>query len=232
MNTIFDLMHEAPKKGNEKVKDKTFGNVVFGDPKDRPYLAKIQNAKPGSEKDTEKEKNLYNALEKWVDSRAKGIGGLKKNIELIKLGAQKYPKVFSPDKPNGTIVYRGISNLSTDIIDNLKKTSLQNWSKSNRNYWMYKNPIEYNPRSEIQSWTYSTKIGWKFGGNAILLTKQNSEFYFNSQVIAAFFGTFEDEILHYGTSFSEEVYIGVDDKLFVKRILPAIKKNKQKKGND
>lgn len=193
--------------------DKNFGRVAFGDPDQKigyPELMKLQGAKK-SERNTDEESKLLDAIERWVT--AARIDGLQKNLSLIKKGKKLFPAIFEPKKPNGTNVYRGLSQLPDYLIKALSKTNSEDWvaPKEKGGFYFYKKPITYKPHSDWQSWTYDERTAFQFGyGQAYLCTKQDNDFYFNTDVLNMIYNfNDEKEILHQGKTFTSSMYVYV-----------------------
>lgn len=192
-----------------KILEAEYGNVLFADPKNNPKFAKLQGAKPGSEPDTEPEKILYKALEKWVTDpkdAVKDLYAFKKDLKTI---MNDFPEVVKPYTPDGTLLFRGLSNLSPDLINQINKADPNDWIKSGK-WYLLKTPIKYTPRRVVQSWTPNYKVAEEgFSGQAILITRQNSEFIFNQNVFNILYDENEREILHFDTEYSGNVYVAI-----------------------
>jgi hypothetical protein len=205
-----------PVKSKQKVKDPTFGNIAFGD---NDGMRKLQKAKV-AEPDTKKEKNIYTGLNKWTATRQSGIGLLLKYKSDIIAAADKFPRILKPKKPTGTLVYRGVKSPSKQLMQTLSKTSPKYWSmlKSEDDIWVYEKPISYSPRSEIQSFTYDLYTAKDFGNQGsndiIVITKQDTDYYINSDALAILYGDNEYEVLHFGKTFKKPVYISIGNELY------------------
>jgi len=205
-----------PSKLKSKVKDPVFGNIAFGDDDEIRRLQKTKTREP----DTDKERAIYNGISNWTSSRSAGLAQLVKHQSAIISAADKFPRVLKPKKPNGTLVYRGLEKPSKQLIQTLSKTSRNNWHsvKKETNIMVYEKPITYSPRSRIQSFTYDLDIAinfaWKGDSDIVLITKQNNDFYMNSDVMAIIFGQNEKEVLHFGSSFKSPVYISLNTEFY------------------
>lgn len=192
-----------------KILEAEYGNVLFGDPKNNPKFAKLQGAKPGSEPDTEGEKKLYNALQKWVVKPEDAVTDLFAFKKQLKAVMNDYPEVVKPSTPDGTLLFRGLRNLSPDLVNQINKADPKDWIKSGK-WYLLKTPVEYTPRRVVQSWTPNYKVAEEgFSGQAILITRQNSEFIFNQNVFKILYDENEKEILHFDTQYSGNVYVAV-----------------------
>ena len=208
-------MKKVSDKIKEKSRDRVFGNVMFGDKANDPRLAKLQGAKPGSEPNTEEEDILYAALKTWTVSPDMAIDDLFKFKNSLKSAMNKFPELLKPLTPNGTILYRGLRNISPYIKDQINNSNPNNWVKLGYHY-LLKTPIDYIPRSPIQSWTPEFGSGDMFAEKALLITRQNSEFIFNQKLFKILYGLNEKEVLHFDNKYSGRVYIAVNDYLISK----------------
>jgi hypothetical protein len=193
----------------KEIDNADLGKVVFGGPKDEPEFAKMQGAKPGSEPNTPEEQKLLKALKAWVVSPKLGVKDLENLSKLIKVAAEKYPKILKPKTPNGTPLFRGLKNASPEIIDLVKQSKPEDWVY-NKGMYLLKNPINYTPRSQVQSWTTDRQTAsGVFGPEGLLITRQSDEFYFNQDIFHKLYGQREDEVLHFGVKYDTPIYLGV-----------------------
>jgi hypothetical protein len=209
---------------------KVFGDIVFGDKKHNKFYNKIVNlqGKTGSEQNTKDEEIILKILLKWVGSNNKKVvNNLYSYEDLFKNAAKVFPSIFKPTTPDGTTIYRGIRVVNEKTILKLKKTSPKDWKKikfGSIQYVKCMKPIQYTPHLEIQSWTTSKTVAHEFGSKlsskdgvwgyngGILISKQNDEYLFNQKVMNLLFGeSKEDEILHFGNKYSEEVFIAIPE---------------------
>jgi hypothetical protein len=206
--------------------DDRVGNIILGDKDDDPIFAKLQKAKLGSEPDTAFEKRLLKALDFWTRDPASQkwasdeLDAIKKDIIELR---SKFPKIFLPKTPNGTILYRGIKNISDNTITQLKKVKLDksNWKKmylDGEDYLYCNVPLEYIGRSPIQSWTNSKKKALEFTNDGLLTTKQDNDFFFNQAIFDALFHDNENEVLHFGHNYKGEIHIAVSEYTYRKKI--------------
>lgn len=227
---LIDLLKEV---------DPTFGNAAFADPsqssvgdsEDYTYkkFLRLQDKSPKEkEPNTKKEEEIYNALKSWLQSSTDSSSKiLAKNLNAIKKGKDLFPSIFVPDKENGTSVYRGIEEVSPNMLKTLAQTTERDdWDRIKSitgqviadnlyNWYTCKKPIKYNPRREWQSWTYNKKGAAYFAASAMLTTKQDDNFYFSTKTTKIIFGyNNEKEVLHYGQEFSNPVYISIDEETF------------------
>lgn len=203
----------------DEVNDK-FGDVALGGD---PNIARMQGKK--QEDNTEFEEKLYDILNTWTFETSIGLANkLYNNFALLKKAAKKFPKVFLPSTSDGTILYRGIRNLNKQLRDKLEKTKQEDWKKvtiGDKIMYQYSKPVKYTPRLKVQSWTSSAKVATFFSKprewsvdsiSVILSTTQNNEFLFNQNLIRYIFSdtlSSEKEILHFGQTFKEKVYISI-----------------------
>jgi hypothetical protein len=196
---------------------KAFGDIAFGD---EPEFVRIQG-KYGLERDTEIEEKILMALQKWVGApNNKSSEYLYNHIELFKKAKNKFPSIFKPETPNGTDIYRGINKVNDEIISSLKKNSKpKDYTKltvRGVTFYKYNKPILYTPNRNIQSWTSTAEISVKFSygpdkdNGGIIISNQNDEYFFNQNVTNYLFGETEDEILHFGKSYSNPVFLALN----------------------
>lgn len=205
---------------NEDDVTDAFGKVAFGSDMD---LVRMQGAIAG-EKNTKYETELLQALESWVkgsDREDTEIANLlHRKFPLLKKAAKVFPKLLLPETPNGTTVYRGLDSPNQKLWDTINKTSIDDWEKWKIgwvNLYRYKKPIKYTPHKKVQSWStrLQTAFGFTLGVQeaVFLSTKQTDEFLFNENLLNYLFsGGDEREILHFGKTYNEDVYVSIDSK--------------------
>jgi len=211
-----------------------FGNIVFGDPDEYPSspFRELQGVPYQTERNTEDEAEIFKLLTAWVEgNNSAGLyDRIYSNYELFKRAAKVYPTIFKPNTPNGTELYRGVSRANKTLIEYLKSSSHKDFEMFNHDnsYQKYKLPINYTPRELVQSWTsnpktaieFSSKIHHEFDRHqirgAVLITKQNDEFLFNQEVLRLLsLNKFdEQEVIHFGKEYSNDVYIAIHNKLY------------------
>ena len=224
-----ELKLEAPAK--------TFGKVAFGDRDDPPSLAKLQNQKPGSEKNLPPEDRLLLGIELWltnIDER--GIWAVRNQLPQL---AKEYPAIFAPKTPVGTALFRGVERISDKELKRLAKTTeLADWSpvnsdgkgrtkgpgasKSSKSYMVCKKAIPYKPFRSIQSWTDVFQSASTFAEMGMLVTRQDRDFYFSKQVLALLFGRNEHEVIHIGKTYTNPVFLMVSTPVFQDIIRPDL----------
>ena len=194
-----------------KILEGEYGNILFGDKDDPAKFAKMQGAKPGSEPDSPEEKKLLLLLKKWTVNPAHSIQDLYKIREKLKSLANEYPKILKPSTPNGTVIYRGLTSTNPQIESQVKASNPEDWIKAGRLY-ILKTPIKYIPRSDIQSWSTRMETGmYSFGQGGMLISKQNEEYMMNQEALSILYPLSEDEILHFGKNYDQNVYFaGID----------------------
>lgn len=208
--------------------DPTFGNSVFADPSQKsnsgsPTYADfldLQGKSPeDAEVNTEKEEEIYDAIKDWTAAADDDAAeALTRNFTSIIRGKRMYPSVFAPDRDDGTPVYRGLENVGQRMLRTLStNTTPEDWSSvqipntSRSDWFMCKKPVNYTPNRAWQSWSYSAGAATKFAGDGMLITKQDSNFYFSTKAMKIIFDSSdEQEILHSGRTFSNPVYIILD----------------------
>lgn len=221
---------------NEDEVEDNFGKVAFGE---NPKIAKMQGK--GIEKDTKFEDELIYILRLWIsDSANRNVGisdYLYKNFEILKKARKIFPQIFEPKTPNGTEVFRGIKDRGAKWMEKLKNTNREkDWIEYPQmggtlsSLFISRNPVKYTPHRLVQSWTSNKQTALSFGtsednpfDSVILTTRQNNEFLFNQDFIKYLYqsesgaGTDaadEFEILHFGNSFKDKVYVIVSDDFF------------------
>ena len=211
-------------------KNSPLGNVVFGGRGNDPDLAKLQGAKPGSEMDTKKEKEIYSAIKDWVGNANNWSADRLKN-EVPKL-VKRYPKIFQPSTKDKTPLFRGLRDFASDTRKALLSTKMSDWVPFEKgSWWLCKKPIDYKPQRAAQSWTHDLRSAKNFGDFAILITRQkNGEFFMNTKVMKIFFGDDEKEVLHLGKTYANKVYVAVSNWEFKDEIEPKINKMPKSAG--
>ena len=217
--------------------DDAFGDVAFGS---NWYIARLQGK--NEEDDTELEGKLLSVLYTWLDdSSSLEQDELYKVRNLLKKASGRFPKIFKPDTPNGTLLYRGINpkyGVGWPLpAGYLKYTTLAGTlSKSDftkneipsirgdiRTFWRYNKPIKYTPSGKVQSWTSDASIGVAFSTGILLQTKQNNEYLFNQEALDILWNELtgkpsEQEILHFGKTYSEPVYLMLSNFFYQKYV--------------
>lgn len=233
---LIDILNEA---------DPTFGNAVFADPKQTPvddgdtttpthlkYLRLQGKSAKDAEPNTDKENEIYLALRKWTgDANSTSAKMFTKNLDAIKKGKNLFPTVFAPSMEDGTPIYRGLDGISDKMLKMLARTTDRgDWKPISAitgqsgfssedagfGWYMCTKPITYTPHREWQSWSYSMKKAAFFANSGMLITKQDSDFYFSTKAVNIVFNypTDEKEVLHYGKTFSNPVYVAIDEHEF------------------
>lgn len=224
---LIDILNEA---------DKTFGNAAFADLKQHPnsdghrsthlnYLRLQGKSAKDAEPNTDKENEIYSALRKWAEDANNTSARLfTKNLSAIQRGKDLFPTVFAPSMEDGTPVYRGLNGVSDKMLKNLAKTTERgDWKRvkpitaqaqgdTGLEWYMCTKPITYTPHREWQSWSYSRKASEYFANSGMLITKQDSNFYFSTKAVQIVldYDKDEKEVLHYGKTFSNPVYLALD----------------------
>lgn len=220
---------------NEK-EDKDFGAVAFGDPWQDigyPSFLKMQGKSVKDKEDNTKiENQILRTLIDWSQSGSANYisNDFTKLLPFIKKGKKMYPGIFTPEQSNGTEVYRGLDNISEKFIKVLiQKTKYEDWERKGK-YMRCTKPIKYSPHRDWQSWSYNKSVGKNFGGDAMLITKQDNNFYFSSKTMRIIYGENEQEVLHHGKTFSSPVYIMMPTYRFEDYLSePLMKKSKKNK---
>ena len=207
-----DIRENSP----EDIKQ-AFGDFFLGADKDISML-QGKGLFSKTEKNTELEEKLINILGRWVlESTPKLAKDLYDHFDLLKRASEIYPSVLKPSKPNGSPVYRGIRILSKNFQEQLLRASDDDWDWDEKaEGWRYKKTINYAPTKLVQSWTYSRDTARLFSAAAFLETKQSDDFLFNEKLMYAVGlmqnrGVDEQEILHFGKNFKNDVYFMLGD---------------------
>jgi hypothetical protein len=152
----------------------------------------------GFEGNTKTEDKLYTLIGDWLYD-ASTDSELYKYKNLLQRAKQKFPKIFKPEAPNGTTLYRGVSGTEGPLLDILKKKKIVDLKYNfNRDlfsqhfeeiaspstptyvpWYRYKTPIKYKPHKFLQSWTDDGDIAIGFNAKFLLETKQDDDFIFN-----------------------------------------------------
>lgn len=215
---LLDILTEK-KMSDNVTATKPLGNIVFADPDDDPALAKLQGFKPKSEPNTPFESELYDALNDWTSMPSYSMKFLTKAKDKLFQLKKKYPIIFKPNVPNGTVMYRGVGDISKATLSQLRSSKIQDWTRLKEDYWLYKKAIDYKPRSPIQSWTYDHRTGQDFANEGMLVTNlTDTEFLINSKVLKIFFVSDEKEILHFGKEYKNKVYIALEPDFYEEKV--------------
>lgn len=214
----------------DEISDK-FGDIAFGDDDE---IAALQGKSGGEEYDTDFENHLINLLQRWVKDSTHNLDiqdELDKIKNILKKAKGKFPTVFKPKTPNGTKLYRGIQwknkNIKSLFTNNsIPKSGLKPHKISTdlgiEKFWKYETPINYKPQGKIQSWSTKSSIAVEFSQGLLLETKQNDEYIFNQKLFSILWDRVlsnepsEEEVLHFGKTYSEPVYLLISDGLYKK----------------
>ena len=245
-----DIIDDLEKKASQPKKktivskktakeEKIFGDFIFADddPSRINYglrnvayeFIKAQNQK---EANTPEETKLLLLLKQWTDSIAESDNIAASKPLLIKLKEQ-YPLFFAPEYPIGTIMFRGLSRVNSSVLAELKKLKLSdfivykedpkaifNYEKSQ--FVLVKKPIDYSPSKPIQSWTQDLTKAKGFYGEGMLITKQDNDFFINENTLEKIYGSDEQENIHIGKKFDNNVYLCLRLEYFYQKVLPYL----------
>jgi hypothetical protein len=198
------------------VKD-AFGKIPFGG---TPAIAKLTTGNTDeTEEDTPFEDELIKILRSWVGtSSASRASKLYSKYPLLKKAMTYFPNVLKPRTPNGTTVYRGLGNtqlLDSKTLGSMSSTNFSQLHVYGMTLYRYNTPIDYKPRSDVQSWASNLGNALVFAhgdyGNMVLETKQNDEFLFSQKLMKILMGDDEDELLHFGKTYSNDVFLLIDE---------------------
>lgn len=216
MIKLKDILNET----DAEVKS-TFGNTAFGDTSSSNIRGQkflnLQGKKGQPEINTKLEAEIMSVLVGWT-SRTNTLRAdyLMSKEQLFRKAAKVFPMIFKPETPNGTDLYRGLKYTQNKTIENsLKGTKPKDYKKVKHGmntYYSYVKPINYEPHMSVQSWTSNVESAAHFGDSAILTTKQDDDFLFNQIAMSIFYGRgMENEILHFGKSYKNPVFIMVEE---------------------
>jgi hypothetical protein len=204
----------------DDVKD-AFGDVVFGED---PEILKLQS-KRKQEEDTFFEWELLKLLKRWTAGGTHTVvDKLYSHFDLLKKASEYFPKILKPNTPIGTELYRGLGRYSK-FHEQLKNAQSSDFEDSPifTGFRLYKKPITYSPNNSIQSWSSSPVSAREFGVNVILNTKQDDSFLFNQELMNYLFrDAQEDEVLHFGKEYKNEVYVIISDSKYAQWILNRV----------
>lgn len=184
-------------------------------------LAKLQGVRWGAEENTPEEQDYYNSIHQWLTQYRDSdlYDDLKNKIDTL---AKQYPIIFKPETKPGTPLYRGLDSIGKKTLQQLKSTTQSNWIKMKEDYWFCNIPISYKPRRKVQSWSHKITAAEGFASDGILVTRQDSGYFFNWRALAAIYGRTEYEIIHFGMTYTNPVYVAVSDFYYDDEIKPAL----------
>lgn len=205
---------------------RNFGNVAFGE---NPKIARLQNK--DEENDTEFEEKLLQVLYNWLNgSSPVEQEELYKIHNLLKKASERFPQIFKPDTPDGTLLYRNLT-VESNVAHLIKTLSKSDFTRNDietaragtKTFWMYDKPIRYTPSGNVQSWTSDISVGAGFSGAILLQTTQNNEYLFNQNLLDILWNELrtkpsEQEILHFGKTYSEPVYLMISEPLYQRHV--------------
>lgn len=230
------------KKITRKTKEdkKIFGDFIFADNDPNTLNYTLRNItekfiiEQGSkEANTPEETRLLSLLKSWVDSIAEADAIAESKPLLEKLRDQ-YPQYFAPSNPSGTLMFRGLSKVQSYALDELRKMKISDFILYKENDGTYyvddartkfvllKKPIVYVPSKEIQSWTPVLKSAQGFYREGMLVTKQDDDFFINEDTLEKIYGSDENENIHIGKEFKNNVYLSLRYDYFVRDVLPYL----------
>lgn len=217
----------------EDTVDNTFGKIAFGGPKDTgdgtyldhndmekvKQILQLQN-KSEIEDNTQIEMEIIRNLNDWVyGSTEKRSNILYSHLNVIKAAANKFPEIFKPVTKIGTPLYRGVRhrNIESILIGTDKNDYEQiNFANRHRPFWKYKRPITYTPHRLLQSWTDYQSVAVSFSDMAILMTNQDTDFFFSQRLLGILRGDdYESETIHFGREYKNDVYLIISDEIYL-----------------
>ena len=158
---------------------------------------------------------LEDYIDDWLmDSDASSANWLYKNLDTFKKLKSKYPDIFDPKFPNGTLLYRGLTNPNKELVNQVikDKSNKEKFEKimiGGKAWYKYKKKINYTPHLICQSWSQEAEIAAGYIDDDmkfILQTKQDDNFLFNSDFLGGRYD-FNKELIHFGKEFPKGVYL-------------------------
>ena len=125
-------------------------------------------------------------------------------------------------------MYRGLAHLNSETRIRLSNTKFEDWRLvkcDTENFCFYTKPISYVPRSPIQSWSTNIRRAQNFSDDAILISKQSSNYLMNQNFLHQLYGKNEREIINFSKTFEYNVYIMLSERCFNAIIYQYIKGN-------
>ena len=235
---VDDVFGEIPLASDTELKD------VFVDSVNDAI--KIYLNTPG-EPHTATEYKILKAISEWLEGFRDGMNRsakvLVKYQTLLQAAKRKFPEVFKPIAPNGTVLYRGVAaNIGSESTNNwlekVTSTKKSGWKPIQlfgTTYYKTKNSVSYTPTTALQSWTAKEDTVKNFAsfdfdiaelkgkeGEIFLQSKLNDEYIFNEKFLnaalkaAAIYLTKqeESEVIHFGNGYSDPVYIIINQAFY------------------
>ena len=243
---IDDLEKKASQPKKKKIvskkaakEEKIFGDFIFADDDPsrinyglRDVAFKFINSQNQREPNTPEETKLLLLLKQWTESVTEydQIADSKPLLEKLK---EQYPLYFAPEYPVGTIMFRGLSRVNQSVLVELKKLKLSDFiiykedpkaifDYEKSQFVLVKKPIDYSPSKPIQSWTPNLKNAKGFYGEGMLITKQDNDFFINENTLEKIYGHEENENIHIGKKFDNNVYLCLRLEYFYQKVLPYL----------
>jgi hypothetical protein len=221
------LLKELLEKLSPAIKAKV-GDKVMGDPdgygmtdQKLRIIAKLQglSATKLDEPNTKWEDDLITKLNTWVGESDNVIANyFKKNKDIFKQLAKEYPKLFQA--PIGESVYRGTKVSRATVINILSKQSKMKVITVGSKRLVVIGNVLYTPKRESQSWSFSPKTALSFMKSGfygsdkfpvMLSGKSTSDFILSPELMAAFYGENEEEIVRVAKQGKFTVMLNADD---------------------
>lgn len=234
---VDDVFGEIPLASDTELKD-VFVDSINDAIKD--YL------KTQGETQTTTEYKILKAISEWIEGFRKEMTRAAKVLikyqTLLQAAKRKFPEVFKPIEPNGTVLYRGVaanigSYSDNDWLEKVLNTEQRDWlpiQLFGETYYKTKKPVSYKPTTALQSWTTKEETVKNFAGfqskelhgkegELFLMSKLNDEYIFNEHFLNAILKVAashisnvgeESEVIHFGHVYSEPVYIVVNEAVY------------------
>lgn len=231
---VDDAFGEIPLVSDTKLKD-TYLNFINDAIKE--YL------KTNGESLTTVEYKVLEAISMWLEGYRDGMSHsakvLMKYHLLLQSAKSRFPKVFKPELPIGTDIYRGVGS-GNRWLNKTLSTDKDSWEPIHLfgdTYYRTVKSVDYNPRTALQSWTSNERSVRSFShiqsanissetnktrqGEIFLMSKLNDEFIFNENFLYTILRVVqhadiknEYEVIHFGKTYSEPVYIVISSSIY------------------
>jgi hypothetical protein len=232
VDDAFGKVPFASKRAFNKIKNLPYDDNVLDSVNDaiKNYL------KTPGENLSDIELKILIAIVDWVQGFRSGMtksaNTLIKFKSLLQLAKSKFPQVFEPSTAINTPVYRGVHG---DWIDKILNTNRSDWEPYKSPDWnscyIRKRPVDYNPRTVLQSWTTDAEVARWFGstttknleggrGTIILISELSNDFIFNENFLGTVYAAVSDadknesEVVHFGVEYAKPVNVLISETVY------------------